>query len=205
MSNKQNLHLTFFYGNKPPPHRRCFHAFGQVDGQVIAPAGGVGDVGAQVFGVDDAAVEQIQVRVLIELVERVHLVPIFAEFGNQLAIGLGEGLGMPDALDRVHGMILADGIDAQPFDLLRHTPVRKIGRGAGMADHITEFVGVGAVPAVFIEPGLDQQDIAFADLHDAFEHFRRVRVQVGDQMRDVGDGAGADPVLQWHLPDGAAS
>src|SRR5574340_1458157 len=74
-----------------------------------------------------------------------------------------------------------------------------------MLDHVTEFIRIGADPAVLIPAGLDDQNIALLDLDHRFDHLRRVYAGIADLIGNIGDDAGADPLFQRHLTDGAAA
>src|SRR4030067_2509517 len=153
----------FFESDKPGPHGGDFQAFLQKTAQVVPATLRLSDIFTQVFSVDDFLREKVQVCVLVILIQWIHLIPVLAEIPDQLPIGFLESLGMPEALDGVHRVVLAYGIDPQPFDLLINTPLRKVWRKTRVFNHIAKFIRVRADPTILVPAGLQDQDISLSD------------------------------------------
>ncbi len=66
-------------------------------------------------------------HILVELIQRIHFVPILAKVLDKLGICFCEGLGMPDAHDGVHRVVGGDSIHTDPFQLHLGSPFGEIG------------------------------------------------------------------------------
>ena len=98
----------------------------------------------------------------------------------------------PIADDRVHRMIRAAAVHADPLYLFALRPFRELAIGSGMLDHVTNFVGERLVPAVAMIAGVDDEDVAFAHLDAVFDHLGCVDVVIACDVREVNDDAGTD-------------
>src|SRR5690606_35834762 len=126
-----------------------------------------------------------------------------AEAFDQLAVGLGEGLGMEAPLDGVHRMLHRHAVDADPLDLAIDTPLGEVRRRPAVLDHVAELVRIRAVPAIAMPAGLEQQDVTLAHLDLRLDHLRRINAAVADVIRNVDDHAWPVPMLERHLADSA--
>src|SRR5512135_2241051 len=70
---RPELLAAFFERYETAPHGFRFHGFLQVATYVIATALSSGEVAGQILGVHDVLGEQIEVHILIEAFQRVHL------------------------------------------------------------------------------------------------------------------------------------
>ena len=71
--------------------------------------------------------------------------------------------GFPLTDLRVHRVIRAAAVHADPADLLVTHPLDEVQRRARMAQHVAALVRSGAVPAVDVVAGVDDEDVAFLD------------------------------------------
>ncbi len=72
-----------------------------------------------------------------------------------------------------------------------------------MFDHVAEFIGFRAGPTEFVPTGLDHQDIPLADIDHLVDHLGGINAGIADQLGDIRDDAGADPIGKRYLTDSA--
>ena len=119
--------LLLFESHEAAPHGFSFHGFLQEAADVVASALGSGNIPGQVLSMHDLFGEQVEVHILVKLIQRIHLIPIFAKILDEFGIGFGKGLGMPDAHDGIHRVIGGDRIHADPLESHIGSPLGEIG------------------------------------------------------------------------------
>lgn len=103
-------------------------------------------------------------------------------------------------------MIRRDGVDSPQLYLSLQHPVTPLSRGPRMPVDVAFFVrhSLGLVPAVAVEPCVEDEDVSIMEVYAVFDHVRGVDAQVSD-ITDVHDDPGAVELLQGDLVDGLAS
>ena len=63
-----------------------------------------------------------------------------------------------------------------------------------MLDHVAEFIRFRAGPSEFIPAGLDDQDIALADIDHIVDHLGGINAGIAHQLGNIGNDAGSNPL-----------
>ena len=149
------------------------------------------DVAAGAFEVDDVVREHFDVHQLV-LVRREHLRHRLAVLFLEMRVRFLGLARHPRADDRIHRMVRAAAVHADPFDFLPLRPFRKLAVGPGVLDHVPDFIGERLVPAVAMIAGVDDENVAFAHLDAVLDHLGRVDVVIARGVGEIDDAAGTD-------------
>jgi len=149
------------------------------------------NVAARTFEVDDVVWKHFDVHQLV-LVRREHFRHRFAVLFLEMRVRFFGLARHPGANDRVHRMIGAAAVHADPLDLFALRPFGELAVGPGMLDHVPNFVGKRLIPAVAMIAGVDDENVPFAHLDALFDHLGRVDVVIARDVGEVNDDAGTD-------------
>ena len=102
---------------------------------------------------------------LIRNLPRIDAIQALAVTGVELLSPLDAFLRLSAADLRVHRVLYASTVDADPMDLLFMAPLVKAERRARVAQHITALAGRSEnVPTILVIAGVDDADIALLAL-----------------------------------------
>ena len=133
---------------------------------------------------DDTVREHLNVHQLVlRVVEDVGQAAAILLLEMQVCLPGLAGHPLPD--DRIHGVIRATAVHADPAQLLPLGPVGKLAVGTGMLHHVADLIRRGHVPTKVMEAGVDDEDVARLHLHLVLNHFRRVDVIVRHDVRQI--------------------
>ena len=111
--------------------------------------------------------------------------------------------GFPVADLGVHGVVCGAAVHADPAQLLFPHPADEVQAGAGVAEHVAALIRLGAIPAILMVAGVDDQDIAFLHLYPLFNIFRGINAPVHSLVGKVYHHAGGAQLGQLqggHIP-----
>ncbi len=153
------------------------------------------DVATEAFGMDDAAVEHLDVHDLVlGVVEDIF--EAFAILLAEMRIAFFGEAGHPTADGRVEGMVCATAVNADPSDLTTFRPFREFAVWPRMLNHVADFVGGRLVPSVLVIAGVDDQDIAVVDVGAVFDHLGGIDVIVAGGVGEVNHDARSDEEIE---------
>jgi len=147
------------------------------------------DVAADAFRMDYCVGKHLDVHELVHVVREV-----FAEFLAVLLLKVCVSFfrlpGHPVANDRVHWVVGAAAVDADPSDLPSPSPFGEFSVRAWVLDHIANLVGGWLIPTVSMVAGVDDQYVAISYFDSVLNHLGRVDVVVASGVRQVNHRSG---------------
>ncbi len=149
---------------------------------------------------DDAKGEHLQVHELVfaivEVVGQRH-----SEFFLEYLFCLTSLARHPISDDRVHWMVGAAAIHADPAQLLVFCPIGKLSVRTGMHHHVANFVGGGHVPPEMVVAGVDDQDIPFTNFDPFLDHLARVYIVIPADITQVHYCGGMNEIIHFERGD----